>query len=163
MHSDKAKLSMEIDGQYHEIPGVIGPIKWRNDTDVRVNVYCMHAVVVPHHGSEVVDSDNFKFGNTYALVMNIDEFLRRVRQAAERAGHEVSWKLIRYIDPASYHGPAGVFTKDVKFSYQSEFRIVMRPGTGEAVSLILGNLSDIMVTGDLTSINEKFRFCPSGG
>lgn len=154
LQPDKAKLSVKMDGKFQEVPGIIGPIIWLDKREF--NVFCMHAVL-PHNRSEVFDSRNFKFGDTYTLFTNADEFLRRVRQAAERADHKVSWRLVKYIDPAMYHGPADVFTKDVRFSYQSEFRIVIRPGTTGPRSLRLGDLSDIIVTGDLASINENFK------
>jgi hypothetical protein len=156
LQPEKAKLSMEIDGVFREIPGIVGPMTYRNDAALRVNVYCMYALRA-HEGSVLIDSRNFQFGDAYAVFTNGDEFLRRAQRAAELRGHKITWRPVHYVEPAAYHGPTGVFRKASKFSYQSEFRIEISPGTGQPLCLKVGDLSDIALTGDSASVNERIR------
>src|SRR5687768_8236092 len=60
MQPDRAKLSVEIKGVFQEIPGLIGPMTWRLDEDLKANVYCLHAVQ-PHDRPEAIDPKNFEF------------------------------------------------------------------------------------------------------
>ncbi len=96
MQSDKAKLSIEIEGEFKEIPGIIGPILFREDANLTANVFCMYAVR-DNQGPILVDPQNFGFGNTYVLLTKGDEFLRRVKVAAEKAGKTLQWNLVTYI------------------------------------------------------------------
>lgn len=156
MQPEKARLSVEIGGEFREIPGICGPITYRNEAASRVNVYCMYALRA-HEGCEMIDSRNFQFGDTYARITDGEEFLRRVRRSAEVRGYQVTWGLVEYVERATHHGPTGVFTKTSSFSYQSEFRIAISPGNRGPLSLRLGDLSDIMRIGDLASVNEEIR------
>ena len=156
MQPEQAKLSMEIDGEFHEIPGICGPISYHNEDVLRVNVYCMYALRASR-ASKLIDPQNFTFGDTYAVFTDGDEFLRRVRQAAEAHGLRITWRPVQYVDRGTYHGAMGVFRKFSAFSYQSELRIAIFPGTGGPFSLKLGDLSDITLTGELASVNKRLR------
>jgi hypothetical protein len=72
-----------------------------------------------------------------------DEFLRRVRTEAARRGYQTEVKMVEDVKRSSYKGEMGVFRKYNDFAYQSECRLVVSPGTGEVVSLRVGDLSDI--------------------
>jgi hypothetical protein len=65
--------------------------------------------------------------------------------------------LVKYIDDTSYEGPVGIFTKFSNFSYQSELRIGLFPGTGALLRLQVGNLSDIVILGRLSELNDRLR------
>ena len=84
MQPDKAKLSIEIDGEFKEIPGIVGPILFREDANLIANIFCMYAV---RHdpATPLFDPQNLDFGNTYVLLTRGDAFLRRVKVAAEKA------------------------------------------------------------------------------
>jgi hypothetical protein len=52
----------------------------------------------------------------------------------------------------------GPFRKYARFSYQSEFRCVVSPGTGGPYELRLGNLSDIVaMIGSLADVNNHIK------
>lgn len=161
MQPDKARLSVEVDGQFHEIPGICGPISYRTDAMLRVNVYCMFAVR-PSRESELIDPRNIAFGDSYALLTDGDEFLRRVQRAAAAQSLTVTWRPVEYVERGTYHGKMGVFRKFSTFAYQSEFRIAMFPGTGTPFSLRVGDLSDIALMGASDSVNRRLRLSDRG-
>jgi hypothetical protein len=155
LQADRTALSIAVDGQFVPIGGIIGPIYYRQPDLLNVNVFCMHALREPGGASGIfVDPINFAFGDTYAIVLDFDEFMRRLA-ARVPTGHLLQSGLVEYVDEASYHGSAGVFKKLSSFSYQSEFRIALLPGTGAVLQLELGDLSDILILGPLPELNDR--------
>src|SRR5260370_28697547 len=105
----------------------------------------------------LVHIDNLKFGDTFAVLKDGDEFLRRVKAAALRSGHELKHQLVEYVDNTNYSGPLGIFRKSSCFRYQSEFRIALFPGTGEPYRFNIGDISDIVIVGPLDELNRRSR------
>lgn len=94
-------------------------------------------------------------GDTALIVLDHDEFIRRVKVAAERAGYKVYFKPVQYYDPTVDGGNmlisllAGMwmiaFWKRVSYSYQQEVRFVFTPGNEniDHIELDIGDISDI--------------------
>ncbi len=156
MQPGKAKLGIEVDGAFQEIPDIVGPIVYWDEIDQRSNVFCMY-VLRASPAAALIDPQNFEFGDTFALLTDGNEFLRRVRLAVQDSGQRLQWGLVEYVDRATYHGSMGIFKKFSSFSYQSEFRIALVPGTGRAYSLRVGDLSDITLTGKLADLNSRLK------
>lgn len=154
--SADAQLQVEVAGRFQTIPGIVGPIRFSKDADRRANVFCMHALR-GEPSTPLVDPRNFAFGDTFALLLDSDEFLRRVRGAAIPSGQRLHYALVRYVDHAEHNRRMGVFHKFRQFRYQSEFRIALLPGTGGDHWFQVGDLADLVVTGPLNSINERIR------
>ena len=153
---DQVKLQMEVEGEFRDIPGISGPIRYSRDADQNVNVFCMYALRRENPQLQI-DPRNFAFGDAYALLMDGDDFLRRVRKALLPQGQELRWQLVDYIDSRIHAGPMGIFSKFTHFQYQSEFRIVLLPGTGEDFPFDIGDLSDITTTGKLSDLNDHIK------
>jgi hypothetical protein len=83
----------------------------------------------------------------------MEEFLRRVKKAAEALPHELQCYLVEYYSE-SYSGPVGIFRKRSIFAHQSEFRIALVPGDGKPYTLRVGDLSDIVGRGDLDDLKH---------
>jgi hypothetical protein len=156
LRGDGAILQVEVNRQFTPIGEIQGPIRYQPDILMNANVFCMHALR-ENAPDTFVDPRNFDFGDTFAVITDFDEFVRRVRAAALGTGQELQWNLVEYIDETSYVGPVGVFKKVSSFAYQSEFRMVLRPGTGAALRLDVGNLSDIVILGRLPDLNDCLR------
>jgi hypothetical protein len=133
-----------------------GPIGFQPDSLQSVNVFCMYAL---REGASdtFVDPRNFDFGDTFALLTDFDKFLERVKAAATRLGQELECNLVQYIEEDSYQGPVGIFRKMSGYSYQSEFRIALAPGTGAPFRFLVGDLSDIVILGRLSELNDRLR------
>jgi hypothetical protein len=155
MQPDKVKLAVKIDGVFEPIPGIVGPIAHTDGSNLAANVFCMYALKASV-AKRLVDPRNLEFGDTFAVLRDCDEFLRRARVAAEKAGHGLLWSLVEYVDPSEYHGPMGIFRKSSEFSYQSEFRMAILAGMGSP-RLEVGDLSDITITGPMEELNQRLR------
>jgi hypothetical protein len=144
------------DGQFKPIANLRGPIRFRPDGLQSVNVFCMYALRESAMET-LVDARNLGFGDSFALLKDFDEFMQRVKAAVPRTGQELRYDLVGYIDDTSYEGPVGIFKKLSDFSYQSEFRIGLFPGTGAPLRLQVGDLSDIVILGSLADLNDRLR------
>lgn len=128
----------------------------RKPDSLKANVFCMYALRASASDT-LVDPRNGEFGDTFATVIQFDEFMKRVNSAIRGGGHELQWHLVEYVDDASYEGPLGIFKKSFRFSYQSEFRIALLPGIGAAHPLYVGDLSDIVMVGPLADLNRRLK------
>lgn len=88
------------------------------------------------------------------------EFLRRARAEAVRRKLDLQSGLVQYVDRSTYRGPMGFFRKFSSFSYQSECRLVLLPGTVKPYSLRVGDLSDIALIGELAQLSKRMRVTP---
>lgn len=154
--SDQVKLQMETNGVFQSIPEISGPIRYSRDRDQSINVFCMYALC-RKDPQTLIDPRNFGFGDTYVLLKDGDEFLRRVRNSLVPKDQQLGWRLVEYVDPATYSGHMGAFRKFNSFQYQSEFRVAMVPGRGEDFRLDIGDLSDIAIVGKLSEVNSHIK------
>lgn len=138
-------FSMEVEGKFVPIATIAGPIVGTNDDFKGANLYCLHARRRSNYDLAFRLS-SLGFGDTAVIFLDIVEFLRRVTEAAHRAGHRVSYQLVEYVDHGTYSGPMGLFRKFSKYADQSEHRIAILPGAGGPLSLYVGPLHDITKT-----------------
>jgi hypothetical protein len=122
------------------------------------HAFCMYALRTGH-AQTLVDCRNFEFGDTCVVFVNGDEFIRRVRRAAEREGFKYVQDLITYVE-RDYDGRMGPFRKFSTYSYQSEFRILLSTGRAAPVILDVGDLSDIALISPMRGLNDRIRLVP---
>jgi hypothetical protein len=146
-------IESNIDGTKIVIPSdqLVGPVLLASGKRAPCNIYCMFAVTEPSIGP-FVDERNFEFGDSFVLVLNTQEFLDRVSSAVRAAGFRHDYRRVEYYDAETHSGETGPFRKPLIFAYQSEFRFVIGPGSGEPVRLSAGSLVDI--TSDILSLSE---------
>lgn len=146
-------------GEWVPIGGLINPVIHRTPEAADYNMFCMYALYddLDHQ----VDDRNLAFGDTYAVITNAEEFIKRFKAAAEKAGKVGGYKLVEYVDRETYHGPMGPFRKFSSFSYQNEYRMALQGGDGNPFILKIGDIRDICVTGPSEEINRRlFRMPP---
>lgn len=150
-------VKKNLNDAWTEVGPLAGPLQFRSRDSLAVNVFCMYGIWAST-GLSLVDPRNFAFGDTFVLFKEGDEFLRRAKQAALDAGHDMECRAVEYVDETSYRGTMGPFRKLARFSYQSEFRCVLSPGTGAPYGLRLGSLSEIVaIIGPLADINSHIN------
>ena len=154
------KLNRRQDGEWIEMGTIAGSVRYSHDEDRRGNVFCMYALCHNESPDTTIDPRNFKFGDTFAVIVNAEEFLRRVAQAAAELDHTLRTDMVEYVDSQTYRGKMGIFRKFSTFAYQSEFRLALVPGKEEPYDLCVGSLSDIVKIGPLRDINERMVFTP---
>ena len=95
------------------------------------------------------------FGNTALLILDKDEFLSRIRKAAQKAGYELYEGFVRYYDETQdslnlimslLTGMQNIaFWKRKKYYYQQEFRLLVHAQNCEKehIELNIGDIRDI--------------------
>jgi len=118
----------------------------------KINVFCMYALR-PLAGTFPVNEKNFRFGDVAIVVIDINEFIDRIKKHLRQKHIEGKAQLVEYIDD-DYTGEVGAFRKFKKFSYQSEWRLVCKDGPGGPRKLRIGSIKDISVVVPIQEINE---------
>jgi hypothetical protein len=147
---EQESYSVKIGDQYVPIGGIEGPVGRHYESDLKANVFCMCGLSVAASQTSIY-SGNFTFGDTFAAIRDGPEFLKRVSNAAHALGQRAVWALVKYI-PETHHGEVGIFRKLQALSYQSEFRIALFPGMGQAWTLEIGDISDIAFSGPVVEL-----------
>ena len=97
-----------------------------------------------------------KFGNKALVIINFDEFQRRIIEAAQKAGYKVVMKDVEYYPEGEPALPYLVnmclnfedvaFWKNDSYKYQQEYRIALintDDKSEDAFTLDIGDISDI--------------------
>jgi hypothetical protein len=155
-HSFWAELAVKVGEDFVPVTGIKEPVRFHPDSLGRKNVFCMYALR-ESDGETFIDPRNFSFGNTYAVVNNLGDFLDRAARAAHNLGQELEHGLVEYIDHASHQGEVGIFRKPLALSFQREFRLALSPGTGSLLHLKIGNLSDIVILRPSSELKNQIR------
>lgn len=153
---DGWSFSVEHESSWHHLGTMQGPIVGRDDTLGGLNIYCLHSRTNRDFGT-AFELSNLGFGDSFVLFLDPNEFFRRLEEAALKVGQTLKMGFVEYIDPEGYTGHIGPFRKFAVHDNQREFRIVAYPGTGESLTLRLGDLSDIALMGPT---NRRLRLDP---
>lgn len=121
---------------------IVGPLLIGLGRRPVCNVFCMFAITDPTK-VPLVDERAFEFGDSFVVILNTQEFINRIRAAAERSGLGYSYRLVEYYDETGYSGETGPFRKPARFAYQQEFRFLIEPGSRQPIALDVGSLEDI--------------------
>ena len=141
------------------------------------NVFCVHAV---HTGDLelsslsndkiealrhelTIDDGCFSLGKHAVVVTNVADFVNRMKSSARAKGYRIACGLVRYYDPATFHGNfrdiESVFWKQKQLSFQREFRFVIDTGSvGEShLDMDIGDIRHITQQLESTELNsDKF-------
>jgi hypothetical protein len=130
-------------GKITAAPGdLAGPIRIGRDRTRACNLFCMLAIAGPIERPMFGPSHCWP-GDSFVLFSHTQEFVSRVGSAAQSERLQIECGLVDYYDDSKYSGQVGRFRKPSKFSYQSEFRIALEPGSVEARRLQIADLTDI--------------------
>lgn len=128
-------------------------------TPEKIYLFCMYALR-PFHGSFPVDERNFTLGDSALLLLNGDEFIKRVAAALKKESIVGKSDLVEYVAD-NYTGRIGSFRKREKFSYQSEWRLVCLGGSGKYRKSYIGSLRDISRVIPTKEINTEIKIIPN--
>lgn len=120
-------------------------------------VFCMFGIYPSLEKFAFTDKQKEKmlsFGDTALIVLDSDELIRRVCEAARREGYEAHFGAVKYFDPtidsvnvivSLIKGMWNIaFWKRNKYTYQQEGRFVFTLGNGDDhIDLDIGDISDI--------------------
>ncbi|MCC3152152.1 hypothetical protein Q3A66_08810 [Hymenobacter sp. BT770] len=120
------------------------------------NIYSMYGLYKTEDLSQIsVDARCKKFGDSCLIIHNVGEFLKRVENAALVENKKVLYSPVTYEDKSSYRGKWSLFKKPVLYSYQSEFRLLVKQSDFIGpIILTLGPLNDIALMFDSNAIDN---------
>jgi hypothetical protein len=101
------------------------------------------------------------FGEYAFVVRRPDEFLARIKTALEAQGVVGCCNRVEYVSD-DFTGDIDPFTKRSLFEWQSEWRLKVDGGSGEARKIVIGNLSDIAFICRTTDVNARFTVTREG-
>ena len=110
----------------------------------KINIFCMYALRPLIEGTFPIDERNFRFGGYALLLINRDEFMRRIESVLKSQRIRAQANLVEYVDD-KYTGKLGPFKKLKRFAYQSEWRLVCCDGPGRPREIRIGSIRDISV------------------
>lgn len=139
-------------GEWIPIAGLVNPLVYFTEDSSNFNMFCMY--MFTDQPNVPFDERNLGFGERFAMIVNLPEFLRRVRAAAEKLGRECVYAPVEYVTRETHNGYMGPFRKFDSFSYQHEYRIVLAAGDGKPTTLQIGDIRDITWCGPIIKLGE---------
>ena len=129
-----------------------------------INLFCMHIINIHREGNTgilKIPSRATSFGRYAVVILDVGEFIRRVKKAVDSAGYRLSYKQVEYYDSTtgihtSLTTLEPIFTKRNDYQEEQEFRIAIDRGLAVPIPLQLdiGPIHDItklIVLGDPVS------------
>ena len=146
-------------------------MNWLN----HLNVFCVHAAHSGDLDLESLSNDNvdalrqeltipdrcLSLGKYAVVVKNVPAFIDRMRDSAQAKGYGIRYGLVKYYDPATFHGNLhdveAAFRKQNHYSFQREFRFIVDSGSlGEAPLVMdIGDISDITLQLESSELNGE--------
>lgn len=138
----KVTLSMEVNGKYEPIKGICSPILLGHPNMADFNIYCLYALL-----DRTVDPRNKKFGDTFVVFTQANEFIERVKKKLASLGYEHDCRLVEYVDEKEYQGNMGPFRKFSRLNYQNEARFIVKSLLQKNLTIKIGSIEDIAYLG----------------
>jgi hypothetical protein len=122
----------------------------------KINIFCMYALRPLIEGTFPVDERNFQFGEYALVLINRDEFMRRIESILKSQRIIAKADLVEYVVD-KYTGKLGPFKKLKRFAYQSEWRLVCYDGPSRPREIRIGSIRDISVILRSDEVNKEIR------
>lgn len=166
------------------IEKISGPVTIQNNAYDRINLYSMYAVKAPEWDesyetederiviiqkinamlkeSKTLSNEVISLGEFAVVVYQVEDFIARVKKAAQEKNFACWNKLIEYYDPDTFHGSfeelESIFRKRNMYAHQNEYRFAFASQEPEGTRLIhLGSLDEIAIKVPTREINEKVQ------
>ena len=112
------------------------------------NLFCLYSLQRQNesliHKFEL--EDRVRQMGTHTLIINdVDEFIKRVITALKKNGMVYKMDFIDYKDLSTFEGKKTYFEKPLRYSYQKEFRIMIKNDCEKPIILDIGSIKDISV------------------
>ena len=118
-----------------------------------INLFCMHLINFHREGNTgtlTIPSRATSFGRYAVVILDVDEFIRRVRKVVSGAGYGLRYKPVEYYDPTTgiHTNPTTlepIFTKRNDYQEEQKFRFAIdrRLAVPSPLELDIGPIHDI--------------------
>ncbi|MFA4868098.1 MAG: hypothetical protein WC623_07865 [Pedobacter sp.] len=125
------------------------------------NLFCLFTLDfknTPDDHTITLDEQLKEFGTHVVLINDSNEFAKRVVNQLNMDGIQFKHGKIGYKDFSKYTGKKSFFSKDLKYSYQNEYRLHLLTAKNEPYKINIGSIEDIAVlmeTKDIKSIRKR--------
>ena len=154
-----------------------GPLQIQMSWLNHLNIFCIHAAHSGDLDLANLSNDNietlrqeltipdacFSLGKHAVIVRDVGEFMDRMRSSARENGYRIARGLVKYYDPATFHGyfPGieSAFHKQDQYSFQREYRFMFDAGAPKESSLVMdiGNIAHMTLRLESRELNgDKF-------
>lgn len=140
------------DGTWVPVGGIINPVRYWTEESADFNMFCLY--MLRDQPDDTFDDRNLGFGDTFVVLTNFPEFIKRVRKAAVELARTCNHGPVEYISPEIHNGLMGPFRKFASYGFQKEFRIVLQGGGGSATTLAIGDIRDICAHRRLSDLGD---------
>ena len=151
-----------------------GPVQIQMDWLNHLNVFCVHAAhsgdldlaslsnnSEPLRQELMIPGKCLSLGKYAVVVKNVTEFINRMKSSAQAKNYQIAYGLVKYYDPAAFHGNfrdvESVFRKQDQYSFQREFRFVIDSRSFGVSPLVMdiGDIRDDTLQLESTELNGK--------
>ena len=117
-----------------------------NREDAYGNLFCMYSINMNqlNEGEKYKVDERLKEKYEFFLIIkDVPLFLKRIQQQLDN--QKLAWEhhLIEYKDFLKFRGERTIFQKDISYSYQQEFRLLIYNSVNKPVKIAIGNIADI--------------------
>lgn len=164
------------------IEKLAGPVVIQNKGHDKLNLYCMYSVNAPEYEESyeteeertaivqklnamlkersTLSDEVLSLGEFAVIVYQVEDFIGRVKKAAQEKNFACWNGLIGYYDPDTFHGSfnelEAIFRKRNLYKHQNEYRFVFGSHEPEGGKVIhLGSLDDIAIKVPTREINGR--------
>ena len=129
------------------------------------NLYCMSVFdLTPSKDTSLLNFENFTaFGSHVLIISREDIFIDKINKAFDKLKIKSCFKAIEYLDLRKYQGKKSLFQKDIKYSWQKEFRIILytdKCEINDPFEFSIGNIEDISIICDISKTKKLFYKIP---
>ena len=126
----------------------------------KLHFYCLYNISIEttkQHEYYELGDDIKKMGESYLLVHKPQLFIDRLKTELKKLDYEFASGYVSYYNPDIDNTQLGLFSKTNEYTYQNEYRFVIKNNDVQPINIYLGNLSDIAEMVE-TSKHKGFRF-----
>ncbi len=114
--------------------------------DFYANLFCLYAITTknpkPVNPNELPER-LMQMGTHVLVIYNSIEFVTRVKKALTKSNLEYQMRLVEYLDLYNHEGSKSFFQKPLRYSYQQEYRIMIKNTCEQVLKLDIGSIKDI--------------------
>lgn len=145
---------------YHEVPFTVMREFVRSESSFYVCSFT-DVTKIPVKGEYCLSPLLRKFGNCVVIILKPNEFLQRIKEVMDAKNYKYKLDYVKYTDLRTQHREIKkedfAFVKDLSYSWQSEFRIVVETEneTEEEINFNIGDIRDISLLADFDNVVIK--------
>jgi hypothetical protein len=146
----------EKDIHLHELLKNFSAQLYKSIHEPKINCCALHWIEIePNELAKTYNKELLQLGDKTLIIYDLIEFLVVLDNSINEMGYKFSRKKVTYYDPKVFDGEISLHHKDLKYSWQNEYRILISPTENKPICIPIPGLkkiSTIIDTKDLESL-----------